>query len=92
MHHEEIRQRELQVLEERGIKLEEGQTFTEVVAVTLRVPKKQSEAFLEAIYNGATVEQAASAAGLDLALLQNEAMIDAAQAIAAALCHSRESV
>lgn len=92
MHQEEIRQRELEILRERGITLEEGQTFTEVVALTLRVPKKQSETFLEAIYNGATVEQAASAAGLDLSLLQNDAMIDAAMAIGAALCHSRESV
>lgn len=92
MHQEEIRQCELEVLKARGIKLDEGQTFTEVVSLTLRVPKKQTETFLEAIYNGATVEQAASAAGLDLALLQNDAMIDAARAIGAALYHSRESV
>ena len=92
MNQEEIRQRELEILQERGIQLESGKTFVEMVALTLRLPKKQCETFLESIYNGATVEQAASAAGLEIAQLQNDAMIDAAQAIGAALCRSRASV
>lgn len=92
MTHEEIRQYELQVLEERGIKLEPGTTFVEMVSLTLRLPKKQCETFLESIYNGATVEQAASAAGLEFAELQNDALIEAAQAIGATLCRTRASV
>jgi hypothetical protein len=89
---EEIRRCEVEILRERGIRLEDGQTFSEMVSLTLRVPKKQSETFLEAIYNGATVEQAASAAGLDLSQLQNEAIVDAAQAIGTTVSRSRESV
>jgi len=92
MNQEEIRHYELQVLEERGIQLEPGKTFVEMVSLTLRLPKKQCETFLESIYNGATVEQAASAAGLEITQLQNDAMIEAAQAVGAALCRTRASV
>jgi len=92
MNQEEIRQHERQVLEERGIQLEPGTTFVEKVSLTLRLPKKQCETFLESIYNGATVEQAASAAGLEIAELQNDAMIEAAQAIGVTLTRLRASV
>jgi hypothetical protein len=92
MNQEEIRRHEEAILRQRGIELDVGTTFSEMVALTLRVPKKQSETFLESIYNGATIEQAASAAGLDLTILQNDAMIDAAQAIGAELCRLRASV
>lgn len=89
---EQIERCEQEILQERGIHLEPGTTFVEMVALTLRIPKKQSETFLESIYNGATVEQAASAAGLEISQIQNEEMIGAAQEIGSTLSRSRESV
>lgn len=92
MHHQLIQRYETEVLQARGIHLEPGKTFVETVAATLRIPKKQCETFLESIYNGATVEQAASAAGLEISQLQNEEMINAAREIGNTLSHLQESV
>ncbi len=92
MNQDEVRHHEEEILLARGIRLEDGTTFAEMVALTLRIPPKQSDAFLEAMYNGATVEQAASAAGLDIAELQNEAMIEAAREIGAAIRLARARV
>jgi hypothetical protein len=92
MHHQQVQRCEEEVLQARGIHLEPGTTFVEMVALTLRVPRKQCETFLESIYNGATVEQAASAAGLEISEIQNDEMIGAALEIGSTLSHLRESV
>ncbi|MEI9811742.1 MAG: hypothetical protein WDO18_03305 [Acidobacteriota bacterium] len=78
-----------QVLAERGIELEGDETFADLVARMLKIPNKQSQVFLESLYNGATVEQACTAVGIDSAIIQNDALIEAAQAIGIALGRSK---
>jgi hypothetical protein len=74
-----------ELLEEENIQLNPDETFGEMVARKLDITNRQSEILLERLHDGATVEEAAAAAGIDPELTHNDTLISIARAIGTAL-------
>ena len=54
-----------ELLEDRGIRPESAETFEDTVARALGITRHQTEILLEALHDGATVDQAATAAKIE---------------------------
>jgi hypothetical protein len=74
-----------ELLTERGIEQRSGERLGDYVARGLGISDAQAEAFLQAVHDGATVEEAAAQAGITLESAQRPLLTDIAVAIGAAL-------
>jgi hypothetical protein len=70
-----------ELLEQRGILLRSDQTFGDMVSRALNISNHQSEVLLEALHEGASVEAAASAAGIDPANTEYDVLIAIERAV-----------
>ena len=74
-----------ELLEARGIQPEPKESFGETVARALGISSRQSEVFLEALHDGASVDEAVAAAEIDTEQLDTDLLTRIARAIGTAL-------
>jgi hypothetical protein len=74
-----------ELLDQRGIRPRPDETFGETVARALDISARQSEILLERLHDGASVDEAAAAAEIDLAQVPNDLLVRLATAIGTAL-------
>jgi len=74
-----------QLLDERGIRPRPNETLGDVVARALGISRRQSDILLESLHDGAPVDEAAGAAGIDSSQIQGDLLIRIATAIGTAL-------
>ena len=73
------------LLEERGVAAVPGETFGDRVARGLGISTRQSEILLESLHDGASTDEAVTAAEIDASALKGDLLIRLAQAIGTAL-------
>jgi hypothetical protein len=79
-----------ELLLERGIEQKPGERIGDYVSRGLDISPAESEAFLEALREGCTVEEAQQRAGIAVQSGKHELLIDIARAIGAALGNMRK--
>jgi hypothetical protein len=74
-----------ELLEERGVAQKSGERFGDFVARGLGISAAQTEALLESLHEGKSVEEAMRAAGLTPEHVNQDLLMQVARAIGAAL-------
>ena len=74
-----------ELLQERGIEQRPGERLGDYVARGLRISDAQADAFLEAVHDGASIDEAETRAGITVESAQRPLLTDIAVAIGAAL-------
>jgi|SRR5579872_4984025 len=74
-----------ELLEERGIRTKQGETFGDMVARALGISSRQSEILLESLHDGASIDVAVATAQIDTSHLEPDLLMQIARAIGAAL-------
>jgi hypothetical protein len=74
-----------ELLDERGIRPKPGETFGDTVARALDISARQSEILLERLHDGASVDEAAAAAEIDIGQIPGDFLVRIATAIGTAL-------
>ena len=74
-----------ELLEEHGIRPKQDEPLGDTVARALDISPRQSEVLLEALHDGASVQAAAAAAGIDTTRIQGDLLIRIATVIGTAL-------
>jgi hypothetical protein len=73
------------LLKSRGIEERQGERLADHVARGLGITDAEAELFLERVHDGATVEQAEEAAGINVDVVKRPLLVDIARAIGSAL-------
>lgn len=74
-----------ELLEERGIRPSPDETLGDTVARALDISERQSEVLLEALHDGASVEEAAAKAEIDTTRIHGDLLIRIATTIGTTL-------
>jgi hypothetical protein len=74
-----------ELLDQRGIRPKPDETFGDMVARALDISARQSEILLERLHDGASVDEAAAAAEIDIAQIPGDLLVRIATAIGTAL-------
>jgi hypothetical protein len=73
------------LLKERGIEQRPNERLGDYVARGLGISDSEAEAFLEAVHDGASIEEAEQKTGISIATAHRPLLIDIARAIGAAM-------
>ncbi len=74
-----------ELLDQRGIRPKPDETFGDMVARALDISARQSEILLERLHDGASVDEAAAAAKIDITQIPGDLLVRIATAIGTAL-------
>ena len=74
-----------ELLDQRGIRPKPDETFGDMVARALDISARQSEILLERLHDGASVDEAAAAAEIDITQIPGDLLVRIATAIGTAL-------
>ena len=74
-----------ELLDQHGIRPKPDETFGDMVARALDISARQSEILLERLHDGATVDEAAAAAEIDITQIPGDLLVRIATAIGTAL-------
>ena len=80
-----------ELLNQRGIRANLDETFGDTVARALGISARQSEILLERLHDGASVDEAAAAAEIDVAQVPEDLLVRIAIAIGTALGRANRS-
>jgi len=80
-----------ELLNQRGIRANPDETFGDTVARALGISARQSEILLERLHDGASVNEAAAAAEIDVAQVPEDLLVRIAIAIGTALGRANRS-
>jgi len=81
-----------ELLEERGLETKDGEPFGDSVARALDISPAQAEVFLEALNDGATVDEAVHRAGVPEPVAQGDLLRRIAEAIGSTIGRAARQV